>query len=283
MAVIPLVVILLIFINNLIVLVTFKRMKKLQIQHHFMIGLAVADLLTSIPYIISLNTLLRGHITITENQCNALAIWFSQTFQTTACIHSVMCIEKCVSVFNPLAHRSFRNNTKISRPVGVGVLISCFALPVLLNVVLLYSMVVRFEFISHAPTCIFAEDTYTMAVEGCCFVFIPMLIQLGTNIPMVIKAMQMRGTTRRRTVRAMKTVTLTVGVYYVCYIPAVVEILWVLIFHTRPAGILEFLALQAIMLNSTMSLVIYSYSLPKFSARLKIRPSFSPPETQETT
>ena len=45
-ALLPIIIAIAILINNVLVLMTFKKMTGLQIQHYFMIGLTIADLMT---------------------------------------------------------------------------------------------------------------------------------------------------------------------------------------------------------------------------------------------
>ena len=97
-----------ILVNN--ILVTFQRMKKLTMLHHFMIGLCVADLVTALPYSIVFFTTVNGSITLTQSLCDTWGVMFMVTIATTTWIHSAMCIEKCISILHPILHRNFQKS-----------------------------------------------------------------------------------------------------------------------------------------------------------------------------
>ena len=58
---------------------------------------------------------------------------------------------------------------------------------------------------------------------------LPCLIELTLNAHVIHRMRQMRSATRARTLKAVKTVLLTSGVYYLCWIPLGVWILWDLV------------------------------------------------------
>ena len=97
-----------ILISNIIILVTFSRMRNRRLQDLITACLSVVDLLTTIPLTISIVGLLVGSaVTLNHTVCNLWAVALHSCIGTTGWMHSVLCIEKCYSIVRPIAHRTF--------------------------------------------------------------------------------------------------------------------------------------------------------------------------------
>ena len=68
--------------TNILILVTFKRMRRVLLQHRLMICLAVVDLLTVLPQLPTMVTLWTGSLSLTETLTNLISIG----------IHTFLCL-----------------------------------------------------------------------------------------------------------------------------------------------------------------------------------------------
>ena len=279
LAIIPICIIIFILASNVTVLCVFSRWsKQLQIQHYFMVGLAFADLMTIPPYIVSLIILIRGELWLTNHQCNWLGIAMTMTIEATACIHSLMCIEKCASVLKPIEHKicSSRRSSKL---VAIGEVLGCCLAPLVFNLILLHSNKIYFVFDPFAPTCTIGSSIDILLTVGVAFMFLPMLIQIFTHALIIAKLFKLTGVSRARAFRASKTIFMTVGIYYLCWAPVASQFIWIAGGKSNPPGWFVFVSLQILQMNSGMSLVIYVVTLPHFkvfkrlSNRVRIAPS----------
>ena len=81
--------------TNILILVTFKQMKKVSLLYHLMICLAVVDILTVPPHTPTMITLWRGSLCLTETFTNLLPIDDHTSVSATTWLHCAICIEKC--------------------------------------------------------------------------------------------------------------------------------------------------------------------------------------------
>lgn len=256
-------------VGNALVLITLKKMKKRQMQHYVMIGLCFADLSTLISQLPSTAVLLNGGISLNRTICNMWGIVSMSTLEITVWLHCVLCIEKCLSVRFPLAHRRFIN-TKLCRPLLVTVLISCIVLPLLISSALLLTEGFSIYFEPTFPLCFISSDRTptASAVIAALFGFIPFSIQLITNAMIVHTIRTLRNIARFRVIYAVKTLALTLGLYYVCWVPILIAILWRWLTVRDPPDVYTLIAYQVLMLNSSMSFCIYTFTLPGFKLAL---------------
>lgn len=257
-----------IFINNVLVLLTFSRMRALQLQHYLMVGLCVADLTNLVPEATSTVIMLRGSIWLTKGLCDTLGMAFSVSLSTTSYIHSVMMIDKCLSIVSPLWHRNIVTLDKYKRTVPVLSLLSCFLLPVASGLILLHTGLIEFRFHSFFPNCMLEAQNVDMtgfSIAVSQFVFLPVAIQITTTALILSRIKKMRVTNRKRTFKAMKTLGLTVGLYMVCLVPMAAVAAWLVLSpFPGPPQTLSFAAVQFHMANSGMNYAIYLFSLPNF-------------------
>ena len=268
-AVVPLSISLFILVSNVMVVIGFKRMRNLQIQHYYMIGLIVADMLTLAPFSVSVLGIFQGYVVLSARQCNGLGAVMVGSIETTACIHSVMCIDKCVSVAKPLRYRLFEKS-KSSTLAIVLILILCFVLPTLMNVIFFAANLMEFDFEHYMVTCLVSPESLGFIISGLLFAFIPLTIQFVTHVIMFRTVRKMRGRTRKNMIRAIRTVGLTVGTYFLCWMPTAVYLIWNILPVRAPAGWFSFMTGEILLANSGMSCVIYAVSLPNFRDGLTI-------------
>ena len=254
--------------NNAIVLVTFKRMGKLKLQHYLMIALAVADLLTLIPVSAMVLATINGSIWLTETLCVMLGVSFINTLGTTSWLHSLMCIEKCLSIWKPLQHRSFSLNKSAGTVIG-GVLGACFFFPIALPLAILYLEQRPIIFSPYLARCSYLADKLLLASAGLLFIVIPLIIELVTHVAMIARIWKLGCMQRKQRIkRAMKVTSFTVGVYYCCWLPTVMYSIAGNILGPRVPSWLFFIVNNCLIANSCMSGIIYSLSLKGFRVTL---------------
>ena len=264
-----------ILVNNILVLTTFKRMKKLTMLHHFMIGLCVADLVTALPYSIVFFTTVNGSITLTQSLCDTWGVTFMVTIATTTWIHSAMCIEKCISILHPILHRNFQKS-KYAAYITMGIVMTCFLLPVIISTILLQYEVVKIVFLPFIPSCLYDSDIRVYVVWGGLYVIAPMITQVVTHI-LIFKATRanserlgnIQKRAQRSKLRVMKTLSITLGLYYACWLPVIVQVIWNSAKeHTLPEWF-DVVTLHTLIANSGLSFAIYACSLPAFQQQVQ--------------
>lgn len=272
LSVVPISVSLFILINNIVILSVFKRMRILKLHHYFMIGLSLADILTLAPYSVITVTMANGSLWLTQDLCDVLGLMLITSLQATSWIHSAMCIEKCVSVTMPVVHHTLSTKKYILQKV-VLVIVICFAVPIVSCLKFLHMEMLHITFYAYIPGCTFIRNTWLYVVQGSLFVAFPMVIQLLTHAVMLHKVMTLSKTNRKRKLRAMSTVTLTVGIYYACWMPLVVQVIWNS-FKPSPPWF-DVVPTHILVANSGMSLIIYVISLQEFKLKSLLPARFS--------
>ena len=267
LSVVPAAVFIFILVSNILVLVVFSRMKKLQLQHYFMIGLAMADVLSLVPVGCMVMTIVNGRVTLDPAGFAVLGFIFALPIGTTSWIHSAMSIERCISIHMPMRHRSC--TLYAAKQIAASVISLCFLLPVVLDITFYYTGVLRLFFNPYIAHVVFAKAPLFYATRGLLFILLPLAIQLITHIFIIRKILTLRSSNRKKIIRAVKTVATTVGLYYLCWSPVIVEAIWsALPYAAPPPKWIAFLIYTVLFSNSGMSFVIYFLHLPKFKTHL---------------
>ena len=268
LAVIPSLILLLILINNILVLVTFKRMPDLKLQHYIIMGLACADLVPLPSFSVTTVTMAAGHITLTDTLCRLLAVLNHSCIGSTAWIHCLMCLDRLIAAIRPLKHKMFTTSHK-AKTASIISLVICFVVPLLLTTFLINLNGIRPRFIEDAAACSFPVDFRLLPILAGSFVIIPILVQITTHgvVFYKLRRLNTQRTYRRRILKPLATVALTLGLYYACWSPFVVGIIWAHFAEPKnPPKYLTALSVQAIFANSAMSFTVYMLTLPKFRA-----------------
>ena len=66
-ATVIIIILAMIFVTNILTIVTFKRMRELQLQHYLIICLAVVDLVTVLPLLVWAVDYLQGYLVLNSN------------------------------------------------------------------------------------------------------------------------------------------------------------------------------------------------------------------------
>ena len=110
-----------IIINNAIVLAVFTNPKPFKLCYHIIIGLAVADIMTLIPLAFSVVALIHTCVLLTDQLRNVMGLATKGPVGITSWLQCLLCLEKCMSVRKPMAHRRFssRRNSATKMKVAV--------------------------------------------------------------------------------------------------------------------------------------------------------------------
>ena len=95
-------------------------------------------------------------------------------------------------------------------------------------------------------------------------VVVPLIVQALTNIRILYKISKLRGTDRKRVCKSVKTITVTIGTFYVCMTPVNVWLAMSLFPGYSIAGMYKFFATQLAVANSGTSFFIYFSTLENF-------------------
>lgn len=186
-----LIVLVLITICNVINLAVFCKMYSLEMQHYYMVALTVADLVTLVPYTVSIVVLCMGYIYLTESTCDLYGIITISPFETTVCIQTVMSIDKCRSIMNPIEYRLYTLSHNKAKIKTITVIVMCFMLPLLFNGLLLWGGIIDFYFEQNISTCYVAWDlSSTLALS--IFTVCPLIIQLITHGLIISKILALK-------------------------------------------------------------------------------------------
>ena len=257
------------FISNLFVVLTFWRMKKLDIKHLYMLALVVPDVvMLALNWTISA-IIINGRVSITNDQCKILAIIGTSAISITAMLHSAMCVDRWMSVYFPIRYRAFKVKSH-SRTITKLVCATCYFMPIILITISCYADLLEASFNPHVPTCVFTTgDSGIVGIALCSgiFVILPIFIQAITNVYILRRVFRLRGATRARVLRSVRTVLITVITYYVCWIPSASWLtLDMMLTNIEPSAWFSFACFQLLIANSSASLPIYILTIPCFKS-----------------
>lgn len=303
-------ILILIVVNNVLVLFIFKNIRELKTQHHLMIGLSVADLLTLVPYSTVVYTTLNGSIQLTRVTCDIIGAIFTITLAVTTWIHSCMCMEKCFAIRRPLKHRTFMASNKVL-PASITILLACFLLPFLLAGLAIHWGILEIKFLPYVSSCAYDANLLTYLIFGGLYLALPLTVQIATHLLMIRTrkvgvVFPTRGSIIKRAgnfgeagarikrlhfpkfvtsthgaltqppirtnskLRAIRTISLTLGIYYCCWSPLIIQTIWNSLPGVESPVWFDAVTVNMMVANSGMSFIIYSITLPLFRKQLLV-------------
>ena len=268
---------LLILVTNVFVIVTFIKTwqhGKLEVQHVFLLGLVGSDLTTFVVFTVGAVMLASGDLPLAMEHCDALGVASTAMVSITVLIHCSMCLDRIMRVVKPIKHMIWKKSSRIRLVAGL-VVLCCYVIPIMVSLICRYAFNVdisQFHFESDIPDC-WKRDTsnnYNYGwVMATCLIF-ALIVQVITAVIVIRAIMKLKGTNRKRLVKATRTVAVTVGCFYLCWIPSIVWLAWRVDdnLDDPPRGFTFFCAMM-IALNSGLSFIIYYNMLPKFNETFK--------------
>lgn len=254
---------------NILVILTFQRMRKYSLQQLYMMALVGPDLLMFIVHSISAGMTANGGISMDKYQCHLLGVITYTAIGATTTIHTAMCVDRWFLIFAPIKYRAFKIMDK-SRYIVYLIITLCYLMPVALNFVLLCFNLVDFHFDPYFPSCVLTTDTENIAgysINGIFFVVIPIFTTGFTNVHFILKVKSLRGSNRSRVCKSVRIVLITVMTYYVCWLPTAVFVAWSLFDSELASRSIFFFSTQMLAANSAMSLPIYLLTNPRFRSQ----------------
>ena len=256
----------LIIITNILTLLVFKSMKSLQLQHYLMICLAAVDLSTVLPHIVGFICLVRGFLSINEILCKTISISNHSVVGLTTWIHCAIRINKCVSILKPMSHREFVLKYKPSH-LAVAFSLSAFALILAIMIAAVIAAVIEPAIDPVLGSCMFTVDFSYVALVGGIFIVIPLLVAIITHTMILIELRKSEFRRKRKIIKSMKTVVFVVGIYYLCWVPFLVDMMWTLFALSQPPPIFSWVAVNFIIANSSMNFFIHFKCSKKFKSK----------------
>ena len=256
-----------ILLSNALTILTFRKLKDLKIQHYYMIGLIGSDLTILIVNTIATVFFILGEIRMTDTTCFLLGSLFVVAAAITAMIHTCFSIDRWVSVAYPTTYRNLSSSKKFHK-LTIIVITMIHIIPWPLLFLTWYTEQVNFYFEPYVPFCIreSGEKGNVGVYVGLIIkLVLPCLIEVPSNTYIIWKITMLKGANKARTLKAVRTVLVTLGVYYICWLPMCVWTMWDIVSPNKGSpGWLRFSAIQILNVNSGMSFLIYYLTLQNF-------------------
>ena len=181
---------------------------------------------------------------------------------TTAQLHCAICIEKFVSIWKLLELKLFVTR-KYSYYVTYAVVVACFIIPVsYCSILIKFGVLPDVNFDPLKVTCIYDFDVpFFLTVE---ISFLVVEVLTITNILILIKVRKLNAARRQQQLQAVRTVLLTIGVYYLCTSPVGAYMVCSVAYDIPSIPIFKFFAHYLILSNSIANFLIYLGGLPRF-------------------
>ena len=262
-----------ILLSNILVMLTFKKLhllNKLRLQHYYMIGLIGTDLMVFGINAIVTVILLLGKIWITETVCFWLACLLRVQGYATSMLHIGLSIDRWTMVVFPVKYRNLVSSSRFHMLTKHSIwLIHIVSATILFIIWNLNELSIYFD--PHIPYFSLRStrnNTWSFVPAMFVYYVLPLLIEIVLNVHVVWKITRLKGANRTRVLKAVRTTLVTVGVYYVCLLPA---LFYVILSATTTVDIgwFSFACGQIMFANSGMSCVIYYFTITDFQNSLQ--------------
>ena len=259
-----------IFITNILVIATFTRMKKLVLLHYYMLGLVVADLIILIPSTTGIMALIKGELWINGALCKLLGIAATSSIEITTVIHTAMCIDRWVSVAYPITYRELATR-RHAKTKTILIILACTLIPITFNVVTSLTGDITFDFNPFIPNCAISSQTSTTLgtmLTMLLFILGPMIVHAVSNIYLLSRVAKLKGLSRRRLFHSIRTVVITVLIYYIFYAPTAVRLAMAVAAPHKQSMWFTFISTEILVAASGVSFFIYASTIIDFRKAL---------------
>ena len=187
-------------------------------------------------------------------------------------LHVAICNEKCYSILRPLRHKLFLTQFRSS---FVALTITLVELSVILTLmtVLTFTGNLHLHFTPTNTLCTYTINLDYLLVIGMPYVVLPLAVVLVTHTLMLREIKKSCTHRRRRLLRGLKTVALTVCIYYIiCWVPFLVIVILKASFSLLDAvapGSPKMVAYYFVLSNSAMNFFIYIHCMKEFREQFK--------------
>ena len=256
--------------TNILTVLTFKHMRGLQLQHYLIVCLAIVDLVTVLPHLIGVVGYFKEYLVLNLPICQSIAILNHAVLSATTWIHCGLCLDKCFSIIKPIMHKQLVSKFQ---PAGLAAAYSgiIVAIIFLLMTGVTLTGVIKAEFNPVMASCVYAFGLPYCLMIGLFFIFIPLVTALLTHILIICEMRKSNVRRKKRIKRAIKTTALVVGIYYVCWLPYLVFIMFQLFFPKyKMMAIFGYVSTGMLILNSGMNFFIYLICNKEFRQSLRM-------------
>ena len=273
-------ILIMITITNILTILTFKNMRRLQLQQYLIVSLAIVDLVTVLPHLTAVVGNFKGYLVLNIAICQSIAILNHAVVAVTTWIHCGLCLDKCFSIIKPIMHKRFVSKFK---PVGLAAAYSGTVVAIILLLVSAVTLTgaIKAEFNPVVATCSYALDL-PYCVIASFLMFTPLVTALVTHILIVWEIRKSNVRRKMRIKRAIKTTAFVVGTFYICWVPYLVCVVFQVFFPKfKKSDIFLFVSVVMVILNSSMNFFIYLICNKDFRQSLKMilrlkRPEVNP-------
>ena len=245
-------------------------MRGLQLQHYLIVCLAIVDLVTVLPHLIGVVGYFKEYLVLNLPICQSIAILNHAVVSATTWIHCGLCLDKCFSIIKPIMHKQLVSKFQ---PAGLAAAYSgtIVAIIFLLMTGVTLTGVIKAEFNPVMASCVYAIDLSYCLIVGLFFIFIPLVTALVTHILIILEIRKSNVRRKKRIKRAIKSTALVVGVYYICWLPYLVCIMFQVFFPKfKTIDIFMFVSVQMLILNSSVNFFIYLICYKDFRQSLRM-------------
>ena len=256
-----------ILLSNIMVLLTFNRLGKLTIQHYLMLGLVGSDLTMLIGNAMLTIFVFMREVWLTDIGCFLVGCLTVTAAMITASIHICLSIDRWVTVAYPYAYREYSMNQKSKRMALVVILlIHVFPGPALFLTWWFDQLKFYFDpLVAYCLADFGAKGGAGLILSSAVSIVFPCFIEVPAYTYIIWRISKMKGTNRCHIVKAVRTVLVTLGVYYICWLPMGIWVVWDIVSpDLHPPSWFPFFTIQMLVINSGMSCIVYYFTLPKF-------------------
>ena len=258
-----------IIFTNILSLLTFKRMNELQLQHYLLMSLALSDLVMVIPLMVTIIGLVNEPLLQNVCLCKVIAITNHSIAALNTWIRCGVCIDKWLSIFKAVKHKQFVSK---HRPHHVAICYTLAAAFLVVGIIVTSTLVGG---IKAAPNKVFATCLYTIDIPyilliGTLFYLLPHITILVTHLSILFEMRKSRFRKRTRIKKAMTALLFIVGIYYLCWLPYSVVVLWRACFpQSAVPETVEFVSMKLLIANTSMNFFVYLICFKGFRNELK--------------
>ena len=186
----------------------------------------------------------------------------------TTWLHVAICIEKCYSILRPLRHKLFLTQFRSS---FVALTITLVKLSIILTLmtVLTFTGNLNSHFIPTIALCANTINLVDLLAFGMPYVVLPLAVVLVTHTLMLREVKKSCTHRKRRLLRGLKTVALTVCIYYICRVPFLVFVILKSLFSLLDDVSPKIVAYCFVLSNSAMNFFIYIHCMKEFREQFK--------------
>ena len=196
-------------------LAVFTNLKPFKLCYHIIIGIAVAEIMTLIPLAFSVVALICTYVLLTDQSRNVMGLATMAPVIITSWLQCLLCLEKCMSVRKPVAHRRFSSRQNSATKMKVAVTLVFLMVPALLSS-FIFLGIIESDFAPSAA----AIGLWLQSMQILVFISLAEIPKISIQVVcytfMFNKLKSLQGYNKPQGQRALKLVLLTFVLFYAC-------------------------------------------------------------------